>query len=124
MSFIKMREVADLNGAPLHWGRVDEDAAPYKGPPPQFLKNSEAHHLQRAYDVFYGTFDTSNPEQEIAGHTLQAVLDRVANNWYTMVSFNERWGERDGVPVMFTFVIWRVPYMQADKNSIPKAFGA
>ena len=121
--FVKFQGLGEMGGgSPFAWGRADIDQAPYRGPQLPLLKNEEAESLlERAVDCFHGTFDTSLPDQRIYGHTLQEIIDRKGNGWYTIRSWNEHWGEKAGIPTMFVFVVWEYPYMAPKNNYVSQA---
>lgn len=106
----------------LHWGRAAQDNAPYRGPQLPLLKEEEAEALlEKSYDVGQGTFDTTQPEQKHCGCTLREVLERTKNGWYELLSWNERWSDRDGVPVMYVFAVWSAPYMEPNQAALQHA---
>lgn len=120
MGFLKLQGIREVDGKPLHWGRASLDFAPFRGEAPTLLKSAEAEaYLQRTSDTFYGTFDTSTPEQKVSKHTLQEVLDRAQNGWYNIIAMDKQWGTKDGLPVMFVFVIWNINYMELDRSAAP-----
>ena len=123
MAFVKLQGINELGGSGnIRWGRADLDRAPYRGPQLPLLKEEEAEQLlEKAYDAFYGTFDTSNPLHQQMGHTLQTVIDRSANDWYKILSWQERWVDRDGAAVMYIFVVWIVPFMHPSPAAMKHA---
>lgn len=111
-SFSKRTDHSALQGT--LWGRVDEDGAPYRGAKVPLLRGDEGDQLlERVTDLFYGTFDTSKPDQKHFNHTLGDVLYGYGNGWYNIRSWREQWHTpTDGPPTMYVFVVWDIPYME------------
>lgn len=101
------------DGRNLYWGRSDLDGAPFRGNAVPLLRNDDAEaFLERTYDTFCGTFNTSTPEQELHGQTLAKILEGESNSWYQIRSWSERWHETPAGPVMYIFVVWTIPHME------------
>ncbi len=111
-SFAKRTDHPALQGT--LWGRADEDGAPYRGSAVPLLRGDDAEQLlERVTDLFYGTFNTSDPTQKHFNHTLAEVLYGYGNGWYNIKSWREQWHTPpDGPPVMYVFVVWDIPYME------------
>lgn len=114
----KFLGVHSPDGRNLHWGRVDLDGAPFRGNTAPLLRGDDADALlEKTFDTFCATFDTSQPQQEYYGHTLARILDGESNNWYQIRSWSERWHEKPDGPVMYIFVVWSIPHMELKQDA-------
>jgi hypothetical protein len=73
--------------------------------------------VERVWDCYCGTFDTSKPEQTINDRTLQWILDAAMSGWVRVISRQHQWGEVDGKPVMFQYIEWGEPYQELPKSN-------
>jgi hypothetical protein len=68
----------------LHWGRAEQDGAPFRGKNVPLLREGEADtRLATVNDTFSQTFDLSVPEDR-AGYI--KVLDMITNGWAKLIN--------------------------------------
>lgn len=114
MSFIKQQQLAQAgNRGNVFWHRASVDQAPFRGTEVPLLRDNEFEALaERVWDTRFGTFDTSQPDMQIMGRTLQDVLDGFKAGLYQILLHDHRWVDREHGPVMFRYLEWAEPYME------------
>jgi hypothetical protein len=114
MAFVKQQHQVEDDRGKLFWNRSGDDGAPFRGPMAPLLKEEEFEQLaERVYDTKYGVFNTADPDQELMGRTLAAVLDGSMCGLYQILFRDHRWGESaTGIPTMFQYIEWAEPYQE------------
>jgi len=114
MAFLKQQTGTPSNDrGNLYWHRAEVDRAPFRGKSVPLLKEHEYEgRVERVWDCYCGTFDTSAPEQLVHGRTLQWIMDSAMAKWVTVIFREHSWGERDGSPIMFQYIEWAEPYQE------------
>lgn len=84
----------DTSGKSLFWGRHDLDGLPFRGDNPPLYKEEEFDdRVVRVVDGKNGIFDiftnedyeTENGRSILGNDKYVEILDRIANNWYTLL---------------------------------------
>lgn len=88
MSLLKYRDVQQRDSRGVtHWTRADIDGAPYRGKQIPLLREAEFEEFaERVKDVKVKMFQLWEPDQLLA---YQDVLDKCANNWWTLLKDRE-----------------------------------
>lgn len=118
MSFLKYQHDQDVlqgNGrGPVSFARAHIDGAPYRGPALPLREEEYYDYTEEVLDFDCGIFDIRDKEEYIR---LRTIMDRASNDWYRIVDYQTKWGERsDGSTTMFVYLAWAIPHRELAKQ--------
>jgi hypothetical protein len=100
----------DSSGKPLHWGRADEDGAPFRGNPLMLTEEEYLDRVVKVKDAHNRVFDTSDPKQN---RQYLLIVEKAAHGLAQVMYQKKRWrkkGKKGPYPVIY--VEWLEFYMQ------------
>ena len=122
----KYRGLTQQGAESLGWYRADIDGAPFRGQAPMMAEAELEQNIVKVADVHVRVFDMGLKKDR---KDYATILDRVANNWYAIVSprqftwvmrkyRNRKTGKIKRKKTMLVHVEWSAPYMTQPVNHI------
>jgi hypothetical protein len=104
----------------LHWGRADEDNAPFRGSPlPPMPDEEYENRAVKVYDFNNRTFNVNDPDDNRA---YSEVMQMVTNGRAVLVDRQRKEEFFEGRLCVWIYLEWTVPYMQDGKPMLSQEF--
>ena len=108
--------ITATNGDKLHWGRVDADGLPFRGPiTPTYREDEWESRTVKVADARNGFFDVHDV---VSNKQYLDVLECCANGWFQLVYLERFWTDPNGNRTSLHYVEWLEYYVE-DGSRVP-----